>query len=292
MLAPFSLHRPERLADAAALLREHGDDAAVYAGGTELVVILKDRLTEFGHLVDIKRIPGLDGIAAEDGALRIGALATHRAIERSPLVRERLPELAALEANVANVRVRSAGTLGGNLCFAEPHSDPATLLVALGATLTLVSADGGRTVPAEGFFTGLMSTARRPDEILTDILAPLPGPTTGVAYERFKIHERPSASVAAVVRLDGGTVAEARVVVGSVGERPERVPAAEALLVGHTPSAGLAAEAAAAVRREVEPTVDAFESTDYKRQLAAVLAEAAIVRAAGTAANGAMRHAD
>ena len=198
MLAPFSLHRPERLTDAAALLREHGDDAAVYAGGTELVVILKDRLTEFGHLVDIKRIPGLDGIAAEDGALRIGALATHRAIERSPLVRERLPELAALEANVANVRVRSAGTLGGNLCFAEPHSDPATLLVALGATLTLVSADGERSVPAEGFFTGLMSTARRPDEILTDILAPLPGPATGVAYERFKIHERPSASVAAV----------------------------------------------------------------------------------------------
>ena len=292
MLAPFSLHRPERLADAAALLREHGDDATVYAGGTELVVILKDRLTEFGHLVDIKRIPGLDAITAADGALRIGALATHRAIERSPLVREQLPELAALEANVANVRVRSAGTLGGNLCFAEPHSDPATLLVALGATLTLVSADGERTVPADGFFTGLMSTARRPDEILTDIRVPIPGPATGVAYERFKVHERPSASVAAVVRLDGGTVAEARIVVGSVGERPERVPTAEALLVGHAPSAGLAAEAAAAVRREVEPTVDAFESTDYKRQLAAVLAEAAIVRAAGTAANGAMRHAD
>ena len=292
MLAPFSLHRPERLADAAALLREHGDDATVYAGGTELVVILKDRLTEFGHLVDIKRIPGLDAITAADGALRIGALATHRAIERSPLVREQLPELAALEANVANVRVRSAGTLGGNLCFAEPHSDPATLLVALGATLTLVSADGERTVPADGFFTGLMSTARRPDEILTDIRVPLPGLATGVAYERFKIHERPSASVAAVVRLDGGTVAEARVVVGSVGERPERVPAAEALLVGHTPSAGLAAEAAAAVRREVEPTLDAFESTDYKRQLAAVLAEAAIVRAAEAAANGAMRHVD
>ena len=292
MLAPFSLHRPERLADAAALLREHGDDATVYAGGTELVVILKDRLTEFGHLVDIKRIPGLDAITAADGALRIGALATHRAIERSPLVREQLPELAALEANVANVRVRSAGTLGGNLCFAEPHSDPATLLVALGATLTLVSADGERTVPADGFFTGLMSTARRPDEILTDIRVPIPGPATGVAYERFKVHERPSASVAAVVRLAGGTVAEARVVVGSVGERPERVPAAEALLVGHTPSAGLAAEAAAAVRREVEPTVDAFESTDYKRQLAAVLAEAAIVRAAEAAANGAMRHVD
>ena len=292
MLAPFSLHRPERLADAAALLREHGDDATVYAGGTELVVILKDRLTEFGHLVDIKRIPGLDAITAADGALRIGALATHRAIERSPLVREQLPELAALEANVANVRVRSAGTLGGNLCFAEPHSDPATLLVALGATLTLVSADGERTVPADGFFTGLMSTARRPDEILTDIRVPIPGPATGVAYERFKVHERPSASVAAVVRLDGGTVAEARIVVGSVGERPERVPAAETLLVGRVLTPTLAAEAAAQVRREIEPTADAFESTDYKRQLAAVLAEAAIVRAAEAAANGAMRHVD
>lgn len=286
MLAPFSLHRPATLAEAAALLHELGDDAAIYAGGTELIPILKDRLTEIGHLVDIKRISGLDAITADGDAIRIGTLATHRAIERSPLVRQRLPELAALEANVANVRVRSAGTIGGNLCFAEPHSDPATLLVALGARLSLVSAEGERTMPAEAFFTGLMSTDRRPDEILSDITVPLPAPGTGVAYERFKIHERPSASVAAVVRVEGGVIAEARIVVGSIGERPERMPAAEAVLMGKLPTPAYAASAADQVRRHVEPTVDAFESTDYKRHLAAVLTEQAVLRAATLATSG------
>ncbi|HEX5500369.1 MAG TPA: FAD binding domain-containing protein, partial [Thermomicrobiales bacterium] len=135
MLAPFDYHRPQTLAETAALLRALGDAAAIYAGGTELLPLMKDGLIEASHLIDIKGIPGLSEIEwnGDHGGLRIGALATHRAIERSPLVREHLPALADLEANVANVRVRAAGTIGGNCCFAEPHSDPATLLVALDA---------------------------------------------------------------------------------------------------------------------------------------------------------------
>ncbi|HEX5500787.1 MAG TPA: FAD binding domain-containing protein, partial [Thermomicrobiales bacterium] len=116
MLAPFDYHRPQTLAEAAALLRTLGEDAAIYAGGTELLPLLKDGLIEATHLIDIKASPGLSDIepGGDVGGLRIGALATHRAIERSPLVRERLPALAALEANVANMRVRAAGTIGGN----------------------------------------------------------------------------------------------------------------------------------------------------------------------------------
>jgi aerobic carbon-monoxide dehydrogenase medium subunit len=292
MLAPFDYHRPQTLDETAALLRAYGDTAAVYAGGTELLPLMKDGLIEASHLIDIKAIPGLNSIErdASDGSIRIGALATHRAIERSPLVREQLPALAALEANVANVRVRAAGTIGGNLSFAEPHSDPATLLVALDARFTLVSVEGAREIAAGDFFTGLLETARRPDELLADIQIPAPASHSGIAYERFKTHERPSASVAVVIQLNDGVAADCRIVVGSVGATPRRMRRAEALLAGAEPSDNLLSEAAEAIRAEVEPTDDVFESTDYKRQLAATLGRrailAAVVRAGGGSDDG------
>ena len=285
MLDGFTIHQPDTVADASRLLSEHGSDAAIYAGGTELLVIMKERLVHFPHLIDIKTIPGLDEIRVEGKELVIGALATHKAIERSPLVREHAPLLAELEANVANVRVRSTGTIGGNLCFAEPHSDPATLLIAWDATLTLQSAGDSRTLPIREFFTGLLETARRPDEILTAVRIPLPVPA-GSAYERFKSHERPTATVAAALRFDGDVVADARIVVGSIGDRPTRVPDAEALLVGERPAAALRAEAASVVHDSVEPTEDRFESSDYKRHLAQVLTERALATAAARATRG------
>src|SRR5262245_50779698 len=176
MLEPFQIHRPHSVGEATELLARHGDEAAVYAGGTELLVVMKEGLTHFPHLIDVKAIPGLREITydAARRELAIGAVATHRQIERSPLVRENLPALADLEANVANVRVRSAGTIGGNLCFAEPHSDPATLLMALGAGLTLSSAEGSREIAVANFFTGLMETVRQDDEMLTAIHVPVP----------------------------------------------------------------------------------------------------------------------
>lgn len=290
MLGVFEIHEPRSVAAASHLLTEHGPEAAVYAGGTELLVVMKDRLVHYPHLVNIKTIPGLDRIAldAEEEALRIGPLATHRAIERAAPVRERLPQLAEVAANIANVRVRSTGTIGGNLCFAEPHSDPAALLVALDAVLTLTDGAGSRTVPAEAFFVGLFETSRRHDELLTDILVPLPSPKTGVAYERFKTHERPSAAVATVIDLTDGAITNARLVVGSIGERPVRVPAAEAQLRGQRPSPALFAAAADIVRDAVEPTSDPFESTDYKRHLARALTVQSLAAAVGrvTGRNG------
>jgi len=285
MLDAFTIHQPESVEAASRLLAGHGSHAAVYAGGTELLVIMKERLVHFPHLIDIKTIPGLNEIRIEGDELVIGALATHKAIERSLLVQEHAPLLAELEANVANVRVRSTGTIGGNLCFAEPHSDPATLLTALDATLTLQADRETRTLPIVEFFTGLLETARRPDEILTEIRIPIPMPA-GSAYERFKIHERPTATVAAALRLDGDVVADAKIVVGSIGDRPMRVPVAEALLIGERPAATQRAEAAAAVHDAVEPTDDAFESNDYKRHLARILTERALATAAARSMRG------
>jgi aerobic carbon-monoxide dehydrogenase medium subunit len=285
MLSRFVIHEPRSIAEASDLLAAHGSEAAVYAGGTELLVLMKERLVQYPHLVNIKTIPGLGEISL-DGVgdrLTIGPLATHRAIERSPLVRERAPLLAELEARVANVRVRAAGTIGGNLCFAEPHSDPATLLVAWGATVTLTSTGGSRQIAAEHFFVGLLETARRHEEILTAIDLPWLPPDTGSAYERFKTHERPAATVATVLRLAADAVVEARIVAGSVGPRPARLPTAEAVLRGQRPTAALFASAAERARDEIDVTEDRFESSDYKRHLVEVLTARALKASAARA---------
>jgi carbon-monoxide dehydrogenase medium subunit len=281
MLEPFTIHQPRSVAEASDLLSRFGPEATVYAGGTELLVVMKERLAHFPHLIDIKRIPGLRGIGfdVERGELAIGAVTTHRDIERSPIVRERFPAFAMLEAAVANVRVRAAGTIGGNLCFAEPHSDPATLLTALGARLTLASVAGTREVPITSFFKGLMETARRHDEILTTITIPEPKPAAGVAYERFKLHERPTAAVAAVIHVEEGIIADARLVAGSVGERPKRLTASEDLLRRMPASEASAVAAAERIRDEVEIAADVFESETYKRQLARTVGRRAIVAA-------------
>jgi aerobic carbon-monoxide dehydrogenase medium subunit len=263
------------------MLAHFGPDAAVYAGGTELLIVMKERLAHFPHLIDIKRIPGLNEIAfdPERRELSIGAVATHRDLERSPVVRERFPALGKMEAAVANIRVRNAGTIGGNLCFAEPHSDPATLLTALDAQLTLASASGTRRLPMASFITGLMETARNHEEVLVTITVPEPASHAGVAYERFKLHERPTAAVAAVIAVDDGAITDARVVAGSVGERPQRLLETEAILRGQPARAEFATIAADIIRDEVETSGDVFESEAYTRQLAGTVGRRAVAAA-------------
>src|SRR5215204_2349847 len=222
MLAPIEIHAPRSIPDASALLQRFGDEAAVYAGGTELLIVMKERLTPVNRLIDIKKIDGLREIAVDDeGTLTVGALGTHREIARSPLVQEHSRYFAAMEGIIANTRVRAAGTIGGNLCFAEPHSDPATLLAAVEATVMLETADGHRVVPVEEFFHGLLETDRRPDEIMTKATLPKLWNTTGVSYQRFKTHERPVATVAAAVSVSNSVIDDSRVFVGSVGPKPQ-----------------------------------------------------------------------
>jgi carbon-monoxide dehydrogenase medium subunit len=285
MLSRFVIHEPKTVEEASALLAAHGPEAAIYAAGTELLVVMKERLVHFPHLVNIKTIPGLANISldTERETVEIGPLATHRAIERSGLIREHAPLLADLAARVANVRVRAVGTIGGNICFAEPHSDPATLLVAWGARLTLTSQERTRDLPVEEFFLGILETVRRHEEVLTAIHVPLPPSDAGSAYERFKIHERPAATVAAVLRVAADEIVEARLVAGSVGPRPMRLPLAEAVLIGQRPVGSLFASAAERARDEADIMEDQFESSDYKRHLVQVLTERALTAAAGRA---------
>jgi carbon-monoxide dehydrogenase medium subunit len=284
MLAPIEIHAPRSIADASGLLRTYGDEAAVYAGGTELLIVMKERLTPVDRLIDIKQIDGLREIAVDgEGTLSIGALATHREIARGPLVRQHSPWFAALEGIIANTRVRAAGTIGGNLCFAEPHSDPATLLSAVHATVRLESSNGSRELQVEEFFRGLLDTDRRPDEIMTRIDLPKLWETTGVSYQRFKTHERPVATVAAAVSVTGEVIDDARVFVGSVGPKPQRMTAVEDAIRGQQPETALFQQTALLAGEAAEIDEEGFESADYKRHLVAVYLQKALQHASDNA---------
>ena len=173
-MKPFLLHEPTTVDEAVALLAESGGDAKLYAGGTELLLAMKAGVLECGALVNVKTIPGIDRIDIEDGEFVIGAAATHSAIEHSPIVRGQLPLLAEVEHAVANVRVRNVGTLAGNLCFADPHSDPATLLLVLNATLAVAGPHGARSVAMADLQTGPYETSLAEDELVLDVRIPPP----------------------------------------------------------------------------------------------------------------------
>jgi carbon-monoxide dehydrogenase medium subunit len=267
-LPPFDLHRAQSVEEARELLVRYGDDAAVICGGTELLLLLKLGFAAYGHLVDIKGIEELGGIRAENGALVIGATATHREIERSPLVLERLPALAAMARRVANIRVRSVGTLGGNLCFSDPHSDPATFLLALDAEAEYE----GRRVPLGGFLVGPYQTALEHGQLLRAVHVPIPPPGTRIVHKKLAFHERPAATVACAVRIVDGSVEEARIAVGSVGARAVRAREAERVLTGAAvEEADALARAAELAAEASQPVEDANGSADYKANLVRVL---------------------
>lgn len=274
MIPRFAFARPTTLDDAFAAFAATNGDSAFIAGGTELLQVMKMGFAQFSALVDLKGIAGLHGISATDAGLRLGAASTHREIERSPVVWEAFPGLVELERGVANVRVRSTGTIGGNLAFAEPHSDPATLLLAAGAQIELAGPGGTRMLAIGDFLLGPLFTAREPDEILTAILIPAAGPGEGRAYGKLAFFERPAASVAVRLTVRDGAVAEATVAVGSISEVPELVPAAGAALVGvaaDPEAVGTALDGAGGVFDAIDAVEDLNGGADYKRHLAAVL---------------------
>lgn len=275
MIPRFSLVRPETLPEAFDALDSAGGDAAWYAGGTELLQVMKMGLAEFGTLIDIKRIADLGGIAVEpDGSLRIGATVTHRQIEDSPVVAANLPGLAALEAHVANIRIRNQGTLGGNLAFAEPHSDPATYLLACAGRVELAGPGGRRELQIDEFILGPLYTAREPEEILTAIRVPARRAGEGRAYDKVKFFERPAVSIGVRLRVEGGTIVDCTIAVGSMTDIPMLVTEAGGMFIGvpantrdlEGPVAG-----AIGVMSRLDAVDDLNGSPDFKRHLAGVL---------------------
>ena len=299
MLRPFTLHRPETADEACALLARLGEDAAAYAGGTELLLLMKLGLLRPRHLVDVKRIRGFGDIAAEpygaDGArLAIGAAVTHRVVERSTLVGARCPLVGAVARHVANVRVRNVGTVGGNLAFADPHSDLATLFLTLDAAVELRSPRGPRELPLADFVRGPWETARAADELLVSVKLVPWGDDTAAAYVKFGVHERPTLAIAAALRLDGPVgpgrrradrIVDARLAVGCVSPKPVRMAAAEARLRGASVADldGAARAAADVAAAGVDPADDLYGSADYTREMVAVFVRRAVGIAAARA---------
>jgi carbon-monoxide dehydrogenase medium subunit len=288
MLRPFTLHRPETAEEACALLARLGDDAAPYAGGTELLLLMKLGLLRPPHLVDVKRIREL-GALSDGGRLTIGATVTHRALERSALVREHWPLVASVARHVANVRVRNVGTVGGNLAFADPHSDLATLFLAFDARVELVSPRGRRELSLDEFVRGPWETARRPDELLACVRL-TPQPSRAAAYVKFGVHERPTLGIVVVLGLNGdgpeaARIQDACIAVGCVGPRPARVAAAEARLreVAVDQVEDVVAAVGDASAEGVDPADDMHGSADYKREMVAVFVRRALRVAAARA---------
>ena len=291
MLRPFRLHEPETVADAVSLLGQYGEEASLYAGGTELLLAMKEGLLRYGHLINVKTVGGLSGLTYDEaaGVLRIGSGVTHRTLERSAIVAADFPLIAQTEGGVANVRVRNVGTIGGNLCFAEPHSDPGALLLLYNATVTTQGTSGTRSMPLSEFATDAFETSLEEGEVLTEIAVPrFPAGMTG-AYQKFGLHARPTVGVGVALRMDDaqGVVTEARVSVGSAGPKPVRVPQAEEALTGKTAtelsSATVLRPAAQAAAREADPINDFHGSAEYKSHLIGVLLGRAIRSAIGTA---------
>jgi carbon-monoxide dehydrogenase medium subunit len=279
-LRRFTIHQPKTIAEASQMLGELGETACLYAGGTELLLAMKHDLLRYEHLIDVKTIADLSKIELKNGSLMIGCTATHRAIERSPAVKENLPVLAQMETKVANVRVRASGTLGGNLCFAEPHSDPATLLLALGARAHVQGKAGIKTMGIDKLITGAYETSLAGDELLGGVEIPLPAKSQRAAYLKFQLHERPTLGLALVLGVEGDNITEAKAVVGSVSVVPTQSDQANSLLVGSKGQVEKQLPAAAAALAEAADPVDDLEgSAEYKRHLIGVFLKRAFAQA-------------
>jgi carbon-monoxide dehydrogenase medium subunit len=276
-LSPFELDRPRSLAEALDLRSQH-EDAVWYAGGTELLALMKLGLASPSRLIDVKAIHELRVLTASADEVAIGAAVTHRTLERDPDVRRRLPALAAVEHQLANVRVRNAGSLGGNLCFAEPHSDPATILLALDARVGLVGAQGPRELPIGQFLLGAFETALRPGELMTHVTVPSPDRVRHVELERRAFRERPVVNVTVADTDDGVTLA-----VGAAGPVAVRVPEVERLL-SEAAREGRLEDVATTAGELAAGAVSAYDeagaSTEFKEHLVAVLVTRAVRRLA------------
>jgi carbon-monoxide dehydrogenase medium subunit len=288
----FELLEPNSIEEACRLLSQYGEEAKVFAGGTALVKLMKKRLVHPSYLVNIKGMKDLRFIREDKDGLKIGALATLREIEKSPLVRQRLKVVAEMVHTVGSVQIRNVGTLAGNLCFADPASDPAPILIALGANLKVVSLEGERVLPLEEFFTDFYETALSRDEIVEEIQIPFLPRDSGAVYLKHTMRVAFDLAVVGVaVRLDmsakDGVCMNSKIVLGGVASTPVRTKKAEELLKGKVVGDSLITEVAMAASAEVDPIHDVRASAEYRREMIEVFVERGIKDALERARGGA-----
>jgi carbon-monoxide dehydrogenase medium subunit len=283
---PFEYYRAASVAEAGALLRDH-PGAKLLAGGHSLIPLLKLRLAAPPALIDIGRIAELKGVAVEGGVVRIGALTTHAELARSAAIAEHCAALADAARQVGDPAVRNRGTIGGNVAHADPASDLPPVLLALGARFACTGAGGTRTIGADRFCTGFMSTALGEGDLLASIEIPAARAGQASAYAKF---EHPASryavvGVAAVLTASGGRCSAAAVALGGLVPVPIRAANVERALVGRPLSDEALAEAAAKVSADLDGEIlgDLFASADYRKAVAPVWVRRALASAAARA---------
>jgi len=280
----FEYHRPDSLEEALQLLAEHGDEAKVLAGGQSLIPVMKLRLAAPAHLIDIGRL-GMDSIAESDGRLVIGALARHRDLERSDLLKDRYPVMAAAAPLISDPIVRNLGTIGGSLCHADPAGDWGSVMLALQASVVLRSGRGERELPISEFLEDTFTTALEPDEILTEVRVPQPAGSSGGTYLKMERKVGDFATVAAAVHLSlsDGTIERAGIGLTAVGSKNLQPTDAEASLAGAEPTEAAFAEAGRLAAEASSPVTDVRGSAEYKRHIVDVYVRRGLATALGTA---------
>lgn len=284
--AKFEYHTPASVQEAISLLGRFKDDAKLLAGGHSLVPMMKLRLAQPKHVVDLKKVPGLSGIKEDGGAIAIGALTSHYAVESSSLLKQKCPLLAETAGVIGDPQVRNMGTIGGSLAHADPAADYPAAMIALGVELVAEGSKGKRTIKVDDFFKGLLTTALQPDEIVVQIRIPSQMAGTGMAYMKFPHPASRFAvvGVAAAVTVDGkGACSKAGVGITGAGTKAVRAKGVEAALTGKTLDAATIQAAAEKAPEGVDVQADLQGSVEYKTHLLKVFARRAIEAAVSRA---------
>jgi carbon-monoxide dehydrogenase medium subunit len=273
MLQSLQLIQPTTVHEASQALAEFGEKAKLYAGGAELLLLLRNRLLDAEVLVDVKKIERLHRVELLDHALRVGACATHQALAGNDLVRAHAPAFAYAESQVANIRVRNQGTLGGNLAFNDPHSDPGTALLIHDASVTIGSASGEKRLGLAEFFVDMYATALAPDELLLDIEIPLLPVGMTSSYLRLHRYQRPTLGVAVAAQFNDGSIHNARLAVGCIGPKALRLTDLEGKISGSKlgDAKKLIAGHKDYLRNLLRPVDDLLGSAEYKLYMAGVM---------------------
>lgn len=286
----FEFVEPASVEEASSILAKIGDDCRLMAGGTALMLAMRQRMATPTHVVSVAKIDRLRGIEFDaTHGLRIGALSKHADVEHSALVQKHYPMLASMASRVANPQVRNQGTIGGNLCYADPATDPPGCLMSMGAQVVMGSARGERTLSIEDFLVDYYTTALEPDELLLEIRVPVQATDSEGLYTRFRrtaAEHRPLVNLSLMARRSGANCTHARLVVGASTAIPTRALRAEAFLAGKTITTAVAAEAADLVANDIETLSDQRGSADFRRDMVRVVARRSICTLFGLSATG------
>ncbi len=276
MINDFEYVAPKTLHEALQLLDQYRDQYKIIAGGQSLLIMMRQGLIQPEVLIDIKGLSELDYIKSDDGkGLRIGALTTHRTIEKSPVIKKSFGVIAEMESRLASIQTRNWGSIGGNLCHGDPAGDLAPVLIALNATLTMAGMKGERNMLVEDFFLDYFETALEHGELLREIQVPTIPPNTGVGYTKFNVIETEMATVGVAVSVTlaskEGNCKDVRIVLGNAAPKPMRTKQAEELLRGKKITDPLLQEAGEIASTEGDPISDIHASAEYRQELIKVL---------------------